>query len=31
MRVGGLKPQPHCRGAWKQQDMETKLTQDLGM
>ena len=26
-RTGGLKPQHHCGGAWKQQDMHTKSTQ----
>ena len=29
MRKGGLKPQHHCRGAWKQQEMVTKSTQNL--
>ena len=26
-RPGGLKPQHHCGGTWKQQDMHTKSTQ----
>lgn len=26
-KTGGLKPQHHCGGGWKQQDMDTKSTQ----
>ena len=28
-RIGGLKPQHHCRGAWKQQDKVTKSTLNM--